>query len=417
MTATSDIATFGMRAEAVELLRAWPPGPLVELAVDGAEPWWRRRCCAEALAGRVPPERAGDLLACAFDEEAETEVRGALLDVLSVPGAPHEGVLLDWLRTQSLAGQPYDMDLAIMRARGVLADLSAADELAELVADPWRHRALVGQDGLDVLVERHGPRAVVGRLGATSAEELLTSGSTVGRRLAAQRLVDDVTPALADPCRSVARAAYEQLITTDAHQAELQRLAERRGGGSVQYWALAVLAGRGSDIRPAWEELGRPRVALPGVPDDVRAAILDTYGPGQPDTDPLWLVERACMPPPGAPDVAELLHIAVAVLANAALLPREPVSAGDWNDTGWGTYHVISTAVGDVVVSTLGPYVSGGPDVERESVGRALDALVAAGFQEIDDDLAATRFEGLAVYFFGNRQSLRVYDLLFFWQD
>ncbi|MEJ3653423.1 hypothetical protein WEH80_10600 [Actinomycetes bacterium KLBMP 9759] len=416
-TATSDIASFGVREDVVAQLRGWPPGPLVDLAVDEAEPWWRRRCCVEALAGRVPPERAGELLACAFDEEATTEVRGALLDVLSVPGAPHEGVLLDWLQAQPLDGQPYDMDLAILRARGALADLDAAGVLADLVADPWPHRAQVGRDGLDLLVDRHGPHAVVARLGARTAAQLLTGGSTMGRRLAAQRLVDDVTPALGDPSRPVARAAYEQLATTGDHHAELQRLAECGGRGAAQHWALAVLAARGTDIRAAWETLGRPRVELPGVPDDVRSAILHTYGPGQPETDPLWLVEQACTEPAGPVDVAELLDHAVAALANAALLPREPVSAGDWNDTGWGTYHVISTAVGDVVVSTLGPYVSAGHDVDDESVRPAVDALVAVGFQEVDETLAATRFDGLAVYFFGDRQSLRVYDLLFFCQD
>jgi hypothetical protein len=103
---------------AAERLRAWPPDLLVDLALDEAEPWWRRKHCVAALAGRIPPGRSGELLARALDAGAPTSVRGPLLEVLSVPGAPYAGELLNWLRAQCGIEQPFGMDLAVLRARG-----------------------------------------------------------------------------------------------------------------------------------------------------------------------------------------------------------------------------------------------------------------------------------------------------------
>jgi hypothetical protein len=369
-----------------------------------------------ALAGRIPPGQVGELLARALDAGAPTSVRGPLLEVLSVPGAPYAEELLDLLRAQSGVEQRFGMDLAILRARAALDDLSAADALAELAADPWRRRERVGREGLDTLIDRHGLPAVLAELGASSAEALLTGGSRDARRLVAQRLVDDVTPALGDPSTAVARKAYEHLAETDDHEAELQRLVEQRGPGSAHLWALAVLHARGTDIRPTWKALGRPRIDLPGVPDDVRAAIVRRYVPGQRGTDPRWLLERACLEPAVGLDESELLRRAVAALTDAGLQPEEPISAGDLHQQGEGTYYVIATAAGTVMVSTLGPYVRRSlaePDSDR----RAREALVSAGFREIDDALAATRFEDLSVYHFGDRRPLQVSDLLFYWQD
>jgi hypothetical protein len=308
------------------------------------------------------------------------------------------------------------MDVEVLRARGALADLSAADALAELAADPWWHREPVGREGLDMLIDWHGLPAVLAELGASSAEELLTAGSTEARRLVAQRLVDDVTPALGDPSTALARKAYEYLAETEDHGAELQRLVEGRGPGQAHLWALAVLHRRGADIRPAWEALGRPQIDLPSVPDDIRAAIVRTYVPGERDTDPRWLLERACLQPAVGPDGSELLRRAVGALADAGLQQEEPVSAGDLRQQGEGTYYLIATAGGDVLVSTLGPYIRRSLS-EPGSDRRARDALVSAGFREVDDALAATRFEGLSVYYFGERRPLQVRDLLFYWQD
>lgn len=112
----------------------------------------------------------------------------------------------------------------------------------------------------------------------------------------------------------------------------------------------------------------------------------------------------------------ELLRCAVAALADAGLQSEEPVSVGDLHQRGEGTCYVIGTATGNVIVSTLGPHFSRGL-AEPGAARRARDALVSAGFREIDDVLAAIRFEGLAVYHFGDRRPLEVGELLLCWQD
>jgi hypothetical protein len=188
---------------------------------------------------------------------------------------------------------------------------------------------------------------------------------------------------------------------------------ERRPG---HLWALAVLHRRGHAIQAMWEALGSPRIELPGVPPDVREAIVRQYTPGQRDTDPRWLVEAACLEPvpdPWESDVVEeRLDRAAEALAAADLDPQEPVAAGEHHGTGSGTYDLIKTRTGPIMVSTLGPFFSGTGADER-----AIAALRAAGFRHIDRALGDIRFEGLHVYFFGDRQPLTVQDLLFYWQD
>ncbi|OLT31578.1 hypothetical protein BJF79_36855 [Actinomadura sp. CNU-125] len=65
---------------------------------------------------------------------------------------------------------------------------------------------------------------------------------------------------------------------------------------------------------------------------------------------------------------------------------------------------------GRVLVSKLGPYFTS----LRDEPG---PAMRAAGFTRIGGDLAETVVAGLHVYFFGDREPLRVHDLLFYWQD
>ncbi|MCA9567054.1 MAG: hypothetical protein KC656_04390, partial [Myxococcales bacterium] len=47
------------------------------------EPWWRRRCCAKALDGRVPTDSVDALEALVHDETLESELRGAVLLALA----------------------------------------------------------------------------------------------------------------------------------------------------------------------------------------------------------------------------------------------------------------------------------------------------------------------------------------------
>ncbi len=122
----------------------------------------------------------------------------------------------------------------------------------------------------------------------------------------------DVTQALADEERMVAREAYDRLVHVTDHHDELHRMVADRAPGHV--WALAVLAARGEPIDDQWEALGRPRVDVPGLPEDVREAIVREYVPGTRDIDPLWLLEAVCLPDKEPPDPLPLAMAALAPL-------------------------------------------------------------------------------------------------------
>jgi hypothetical protein len=400
-------------------LAACSPDALVYLILDGEEPWWRRQVCARALAGRVPAERAMALLDGIRDPGVTTEIRAALLAVLSAASGPHTDELLAWLRAQERRlgdpNQPHGLDEAILRARGRMGDTSAAVPLATLAADPWSHRRRVGEQAIEALIQLRGLPAVLAALGVDSRRALAISADSPAQRLLGLRLEHragaDITSSLADTSTMVARKAYELLAETGGDAAALVDLVDQRRPGHL--WALAVLHRRGHPIRDRWEALGPPRVELPGVPADVRRAIARAYTPGQRDTDPRWLLEAACLEEPDRPDQQELGQRATGALTAAGLHPQEPVSVGEAQQQGKGTYYIIRTSAGELWVSTLGPFFH----PARSAGARVVTAMRRAGFQHIDAELGRTRFDGLHVYFFGAREPLSVRDLLFYWQD
>ncbi len=93
-----------------------------------------------------------------------------------------------------------------------------------------------------------------------------------------------------------------------------------------------------------------------------------------------------------------------------------PQTAEELNGTGEGTFHLIETARGGVLISTLGPFAAGSNNgTTTSTTGR--QALEAAGFRWIDDELGVLVVAELPVYYFGSRAPLDVRTLLFYWQD
>lgn len=359
---------------------------LVSVVLDGRQEWWRRRICAFALSGRVPAASVPALLDLVRDSGVTTEIRVALLEIL-----PPSGELLAWLRT----ADDHGLDLAILRTRARFGDTTAVPELVRLMASEWYHRRIVAEQGIDML----GQRAVLDALGFDSALSLMLFGPTPEARLLGVRWADpDITQALADEERMVAREAYDRLADVPDNHGELVRMVDDRAPGHL--WALAVLAARGELIDDQWDALGRPRVDVPGLPDDVRAAIVRQYAPGTRDTDPRWLLEAACLPDREPEDV-----LTDALTALAPYRPASPVTAGDHHQQGEGTYHVVETTAGRVLVSTLGRFYW------------AENIPELPGFRRIDNTLGAVEVSGLSVYFFGHREPLTVHDLVFYWQD
>ncbi|RZS29819.1 hypothetical protein EV193_11873 [Herbihabitans rhizosphaerae] len=331
-----------------------PAETLADIVLDRSERRWVREKCACALLDRVPAGRRAAL--------AESDLNGAIArTILDGPDVP---------------------------------------ALVVLAADAWTHRRTVGEQLLDAVIDVRGLPAVLAPLGASSPEELMTGGASPTERLLGTRLTHlyggDVTPALADPVTMVARAAHDVLVDSEGFDDELRAMTT----GPGRLWALAVLAGRG-------EPVDGPAIPLPTVPDDVRAAIVRQYTPGQRDTDPRWLIEAASNRTT-APDEEEILRQAIAALVG--LNPREPVSAHDEHQQGDGTYHTVATDAGRATISTLGPFFAA-------TDNRVTKALRDNGFRHIDATIGDTVFTGLHVYYFGDRNPLAVSTLLFYWQD
>ncbi|NED83717.1 hypothetical protein G3I76_26925 [Streptomyces sp. SID11233] len=178
-------------------------------------------------------------------------------------------------------------------------------------------------------------------------------------------------------------------------------------------YALHRLTGDADGTRAVYEALGRPRVEVDGLDEELRGAIVHEYADRcERRSDPRWRVEALCTDPPVRPDEEGQLHRVMAALTAAGPVPEPPVPCGEHNHQGGGTYHVIGWGESEVWVSTLGRFVTGAAtDVA------ARNALASAGFRWIDETTGAIRVTGLCVYCFGEREPVSVDTLLFYWQD
>ncbi|MEU2118143.1 hypothetical protein ABZ567_21460 [Streptomyces sp. NPDC016459] len=389
-------------------LREVDAAELARYAVDPAHPWWRRRPCVHALAGRVPEGHVADLIARVRDSGDVGEVRIALLDLLA-----GREELLPWLRHEDRRREEsYGLPEAILKARGLLGDRSAAAELAALAASPWPRQQALGAAGLDALVTRYGAEAVLADVGDERPEDRAFRIRTRHGSGA------DVTDALADPDRGVAYLA--QSLVSDADR--LRRYLGEAPTTGAKLWtayALHRITGDAAETRTIYDGLGRPRVEVAGLDEEVRSAIVHAYASGcQRNSDPRWRVEALCTDPPFLPDEDERLRRATAALTTAGLAPRAPISCGEFHQQGGGTYHVIECGAGRVFVSTLGMFASAAEsEGGTEGQDAVREALAAAGFRWIDTTTGAIRVTDLCVYHFGGRGPLDVDTLLFYWQD
>ncbi|MGW2200670.1 hypothetical protein [Streptomyces sp. NPDC001774] len=376
---------------------------LARYVADPGHPWWRRRPCVIALTGRVPERYVPELIARVQDPQDTPEVRRALLDLLA-----DRTELLPWLRHEDRASDTaYDMGAAFLKARGLLGDRSAAPELATLAASPRQRERDAGDAGLDGLVDRYGADAILAQLGEDRPED---REFHVWMRYRAD---EDVTYALADPDRRVAYVAHALATDADRLRAYLDEAPTTEAAVWAAY-ALYRLTEDRAEARALYERLGRPRVEVEGLDEELRGVIVHEYGPGcERLSDPRWRFEAVCAEPPARPDVDDQLRRATAALTAAGLAPKPPVSCGEDNQQGDGTYHVIEAGGDRLLISTLGPFATAEEDFS-EAAWRALES---AGFRWIDGETGMIRVTDLCVYYFGGRNAVTVDTALFYWQD
>ncbi|MYX32797.1 MULTISPECIES: hypothetical protein [unclassified Streptomyces] len=381
-------------------LRELDADELARYVADPAHPWWRREPCVRALAGRVPEGRVAELIARVQDPDDTSEVRIALLDLLGT-----RAELLPWLRHEDRRGDDgFGMREAFLAARGRLGDRSALPELATLAASEWPRQQAVGKAGLYALARRYGNEAILADLGDERPED----------RAARLGLQDEELNvfALADPDRSVAFLA--QSLLTDEHR--LRAYLNEAPTTEAKLWAayaLYHLTEDAAEARAMYDHLGRPRVEVAGLDEELRGVIVHEYAGGcEERSDPRWRIEVLCTEPPARPDQDEQLGRAMAALTAAGFEPASPVSAGNHHQQGEGTYHVIACRGNLVHISTLGRFATG-----YDADPTARQALEAAGFRWIDDETGAIKVTDLCVYYFGGRVPLTVDTLLFYWQD
>ncbi|RSS87674.1 hypothetical protein EF903_17030 [Streptomyces sp. WAC05292] len=387
-------------------LRSHDAEALADCVLDRAEPSWRRLACAEALHGRVPQTHLEALLACVRDPHDAHEVRVQLLDLLS-----DREELLPWLRHEDRQGERgYRIEHAVLRTRTRLGDLTALAAVADLAFRPgWRDR-MAGGECLESLVDRHGSAAVAAALDGLDEADPAVRALRIRLR---DRNGEDITDSLTDPDPEVAYVTQDLITDTDRLRAYLAE-APTVDAALWAAYALYRLTEDPAPTRAVYEALGRPRVEVEGLDEDVRRAIVHEYVPYcENGTDPRWRLEAICTDPPARPDQEDQLRRATAALTAAGLAPKPPVHCGEAHQQGDGTYHVIEYGAGkELSISTLGPWAG---DFEGDADARA--ALESAGFHWMDATTGATRVSGLHVYYFGSRQPMDVHTLLYYWQD
>ncbi|MFF7588707.1 hypothetical protein ACFZCK_14590 [Kitasatospora purpeofusca] len=201
---------------------------------------------------------------------------------------------------------------------------------------------------------------------------------------------------------------------TDRPQDAAARSAEARLRAALD------LGDRG-ELRALYERLGRPRVEVPGLTEEARAAVVHAYAPvcGE-HSDPRWRLEALFVEPPPPVDSAERLGRAWAVLDALGTDPRPPMPCGLYHDGGWGNYDVIvhdndrddPDRPGELYVSQLGLFVNG-----DDWDDRCRAAFTEAGFHWIDERTGGVRVTGLEVRYFDEWTELCIDTLLFLWQD
>jgi len=271
----------------------------------------------------------------------------------------------------------------------------------------------------------------------------------------------------------VAKRISEHLILSElSDDAVLQaELRTDNFSNNAKYWIVYCLMQRGVDISGFEEWVPELRIPLPDfIPDTMRQVIVQEWAlQAQPRSDIRWAIEKGPAQSDRSKHVVKAtehydaearIDQLMTLLKHHGVNVSECVNYAREMQQGSSTYYVIkmksdhceeedagvdgknSISVFEdwLCVSMLGPYIyysrhqnsnyynednewvggsSGARSEEgREEVQQVYRQLAQElGFEWLTPEQLDYTLPGLNIYFFGEREPLRIHDLLFYWQD
>lgn len=409
------------------------------------------------------------------------ELRSAALDVITshrhvealpriqsieLSGSP-DGRLENWFDGQS----------KLQMARAALGDSGMYINTIQKTFNPWSHTKQDAYRSMQALAETHGglvnvAKAIAADAGITtkeSEEDIWVSLSSYPnfavQRWAIENLetrsdrsVSHCVDQLGSSDWGVRKSASDALVRTKSISIDHQ-LRDVFGNEAVSQvlrsWAANTLIRRGNDAFDLFDVSSQETRELWRVPwpfpidERIRTAIVSHYAiDSEEGTDIRYLIEAELLDQPDYddPKAASDRNRLVGALREAGIPVTAAKECGDYHQQGGGTFWVVN--LGDesdsnqLFVSTLGPFASY-INVQRHQSetssstswepASSTEDLPAAkqvkemqlcqqiatncGYIWIEGDGLFQSVPGLNVYFFGNREPLRLYDLVYYWQD
>lgn len=416
---------------------------------DKAVAWYAHKEALYCLAQRKHIEDWSALENIIKGEHFESRVKA---DTISLIVSHQRTDLLPVLQQQLREVKPHEWDDTevnhLIFGCAALGDIKVAPVLLVLTENPWSHRHKNAQKALEALIDFYPSLESLGR-DLLQAPEL--SDDEVWRGLKQQAdgpmnrwalanapisdaQISDCLAALTHDEWRTRKIASNWLIARKSGSAALRDvfLSETRNADERSWAAYTLL--KSGELRPVDRQLIKEDPATFQVdlgfelPIDVRHSIIGEYTEhSEAGTDVRYHLEFFLNKRPSYDTDEADRNQLVAALKVEGLQIKKMENVGAFHNQGGGTFWLVQFEDNDkfchLNVSTLGKFVSffsqneeeGGPPSPLHKKCRAI--AETQGFFWVGQNIGEKIVPGLNVYFFGSREPLSVFDLLFYWQD
>jgi len=343
-------------------------------------------------------------------------------------------------------GNWHDGKRDILMAMTALGDTSQLIEVIEYSFDGWRHKREEAQTALERLGNLLGGAHEIARVLVAAQGRDFSSDQTIWNNLkdhpnavvkrwalaqfsaeSQEESVEECIRELNNDDWGIRKQASINLI--DAKPKERLNVVFRDPSQPrlVRSWAAFCLLKIGvgidelfpSETRCDNTELWQRPFDF-AIEDDLRNAIVLEYGySSEQGTDVRYDLENAMVASDDRYKEAESDRaIFISKLRENGIDVVRATECGEYHHSGGGTYWVLQLAEVEntnlLNVSTLGKYYS---CLNVEAYNTVTQVAKELGFAEIKGELAKQIVPQLHVYYFGSRDPLSVYELVFYWQD